>query len=110
MGEEPSDEELLRIFENVDTNGDGHIDFPEFMRFMSEFMDTSDSKKALKDAFFAFDDDYDGLISKEELKLAIRAIDRKSSAEKIEAVIGQVAEDPENGIGEYTRHQTISCN
>ena len=52
----------------VDVNGDGTIDFEEFLGMMKAQANDGDQENDLKDAFKIFDRDKDGYIDMKELK------------------------------------------
>ena len=56
-----------RVFE-VDADGNGLIDFEEFMEMMSKKANEGDEEEEIKEAFKVFDKDGNGLIDKEELR------------------------------------------
>jgi calcium-dependent protein kinase len=88
------DEELDRMFDAIDTDGSGAIDYSEFlMATMNE--QQLMSKEKLKAAFKMFDKDGSGTISKDEIKEALG-----SSDEEVVAKI--VAEVDVDGDGEIT--------
>lgn len=79
------DEELDKIFDAIDTDGSGAIDYSEFlMATMNEQQLLS--KEKLKAAFKMFDKDGSGTISKEEIKEALGNVDD----ELAEKIIGEV--------------------
>ncbi|KAF2303178.1 hypothetical protein GH714_014379 [Hevea brasiliensis] len=51
----------------IDADGDGFIDFQEFVEMNTQGMDTDDVLENLKDAFSVYDIDGNGSISAEEL-------------------------------------------
>lgn len=64
------DEEIQRMFREIDVDGNGTIDYSEFlMATMSETQLLSQEK--LKQAFKMFDKDGSGTISKDEIKEAL---------------------------------------
>ncbi len=70
------DEELIRMFKEIDTDGNGTIDYSEFlMATMNETQLLSTDK--LKAAFKMFDKDGSGTISKEEIKETLGQLDDK---------------------------------
>ncbi|TKR73350.1 hypothetical protein L596_020667 [Steinernema carpocapsae] len=66
MGHTPTDSELDEIFEFADKNNDGSIDFSEFLVVAR----SNPEKQALKELFSEFDVDGDGLLSKQEMRMA----------------------------------------
>lgn len=88
------DEELDRMFDAIDTDGNGTIDYSEFlMATMNE--QQLMSKEKLKQAFKMFDKDGSGTISKDEIKEALGS----SSEELVSKIVSEVDID---GDGEIT--------
>lgn len=88
------DEELDRMFDAIDADGSGAIDYSEFlMATMNEQQLLS--KEKLKQAFKMFDKDNSGTISREEIKEALGNVDEEI-AEKI------ISEVDENDDGEIS--------
>ncbi|GFP91859.1 calmodulin-3 [Phtheirospermum japonicum] len=55
------------MINEVDADGNGTIDFPDFLNLMARKMKDTDSKEELKEAFRVFDKDQNGFISAAEL-------------------------------------------
>jgi calmodulin len=51
LGQNPSESELLDMINEVDTDGDGTIDFQEFLAMMARKMKEVDADDELKEAF-----------------------------------------------------------
>ena len=68
MGQNPTEDELLALVMEVDVNGDGTIDFDEFLGMMKQKANEADQESDLMDAFKIFDRDKDGFIDMKELK------------------------------------------
>jgi len=86
-----ADEELDRMFNAIDTDGSGAIDYSEFlMATMNE--SALMSKEKLKRAFKMFDKDGSGTISKDEIKVALGDVDE----EVLDKIVAEVDED-DNG-------------
>jgi len=71
LGQNPSEAELKEMMEDADDNGDGVIEFKEFLGLMTVMVNKVDEDKKeenLLQAFHVFDKDGDGFISCSELK------------------------------------------
>ena len=71
LGQFPTEPELRAMIAEVDADGNGAIDFPEFLAMMARKMRESDSEEEIKEAFKTFDRDGNGLISALELKFVM---------------------------------------
>ena len=68
MGQNPTEDELLALVMEVDINGDGTIDFQEFLGMMKQKANEADQESDLKEAFMIFDRVKNGYIDMKELK------------------------------------------
>jgi len=91
MNKHFSDAELKRIVREFDRNGDGQIDFDEFLAMMN----THDRQGVdeLKQAFDVFDKDGDGVISAKELEVAMKALGENIDRSTIDLMIESVDTD-----------------
>ncbi|RUS31510.1 calmodulin-1 [Jimgerdemannia flammicorona] len=64
----PTEAELQDMINEVDADGNGNIDFPEFLTMMARKMKDTDSEEEIKEAFKVFDKDGNGFISAAELR------------------------------------------
>ena len=51
LGQNPTDEELQEMVNEVDVDGNGEIDFGEFLLMMAKKMRENDSEEEIKEAF-----------------------------------------------------------
>src|SRR3954462_3888607 len=68
LGQNPTEAELQDMIQEVDSNGNGQIDFPEFLTMMSKKMHENDTEEEIVEAFKVFDKDGNGYISAAELR------------------------------------------
>merc|ERR1712188_198769 len=68
LGQNPTEQELKDMIDEVDTDGNGTIDFPEFLSMMARKMQDTDTEEEIREAFKVFDKDGNGFISAAELQ------------------------------------------
>ena len=68
MGQNPTEDEVLNLVIEYDVNGDGTIDFDEFLEMMRKQAEQQDNSAELREAFKIFDRDGNGYIDAAELK------------------------------------------
>src|ERR1700685_3767441 len=74
LGQNPTEAELQDMINEVDADGNGEIDFPEFLTMMARKMKDTDSEEQIKEAFKVFDKNGDGKISAAELRHVMTSI------------------------------------
>jgi len=67
LGYSPSEEDISTVISKVDTNGNGSVDFDEFLTMMRRRRSTGESDSELHQVFKVFDKNKDGFIDKDEL-------------------------------------------
>merc|ERR1719281_550895 len=75
------------MINEVDADGNGTIDFPEFLSLMARKMKDTDTEKELIEAFKVFDRDGNGFISAAELRHAMSNLGQKMSDEEVVEMI-----------------------
>ncbi|CAJ2631498.1 unnamed protein product [Trifolium pratense] len=100
LGENPTLEELQIMVNEVDTDGNGTIEFGEFLNFMARKMKETEAEDELKEAFWVFDKDKDGYISPNELRSVLRIIGEKVTEEELEQMI-KTADLDGDGLIDY---------
>ena len=78
LGQNPTEAELQEMINEVDADGNGTIDFPEFLTMMARKMKDTDSEEEIKEAFKVFDKDGNGYISAAELRHVMTNLGRHS--------------------------------
>jgi calmodulin len=62
LGQNPTEQEILEMINEVDIDGNGQIEFPEFCVMMKRMMKETDSEM-IREAFRVFDKDGNGVIT-----------------------------------------------
>ena len=100
LGQNPTDAELKDMINESDADGNGIIDFPEFLTMMARKMRYTDSEEEIKGAFREFDKDGNGYISKAELTHVMTNLGERLTEEEAIEMIGE-AEIDGDGIVNY---------
>ena len=74
LGQNPTENELIDMINEVDADGNGVIDFPEFLTMLVRKKLDSDSEAEIKEAFKVFDKDGNGYISAAELRYVMNGL------------------------------------
>jgi calmodulin len=83
LASNPSESELQDIVNEVDVDGDGSIDFSEFLNMMAKKMADIDEEAELREAFKLFDTNGDGFISAPEFRRAMHQLGEKFSDKEV---------------------------
>ncbi|KAB2621436.1 calmodulin-like [Pyrus ussuriensis x Pyrus communis] len=83
----PTEEELQNMISEVDVDGNGTIEFGEFLNLMARKMKENDADDELKEAFKVFDKDQDGYISPNELRHVMLNLGERLTDEEVEQMI-----------------------
>ncbi|CAN1279829.1 Calmodulin-like protein 8 [Linum perenne] len=67
LDQNPTEEELHDMITEVDADGNGTIEFAEFLSLMARKIKETDAEEELKEAFKVFDKDQNGYISATEV-------------------------------------------
>uniref|UniRef100_A0A3P8Q8I3 EF-hand domain-containing protein n=1 Tax=Astatotilapia calliptera TaxID=8154 RepID=A0A3P8Q8I3_ASTCA len=87
LGQNPTEAELQDMINEVDADGNGTIDFPEFLTMMARKMKDTDSEEEIREAFRVFDKDGNGYISAAELRHVMTNLGEKLTDEEVDEMI-----------------------
>merc|ERR1719379_1938607 len=92
-------EELKAMIAEVDDDGSGEIEFPEFLSLMASKLQDTDSVEEMREAFMVFDRDKSGAVSASELKHVMCNLGEQVTNEEVEDMIREADAD---GDGELS--------
>merc|ERR1712076_257943 len=99
-GQNPTEDELLNMILEVDLDGNGTIEFPEFLELMKQKATEDDDADTIREAFKIFDRDKDGFISTKELKKVTTMLGQQLTKEEVEEFMKEADVDG-NGKLDY---------
>lgn len=96
LGFEMTEEQIEQMIRDVDKDGSGAIEFPEFCQMMTAKIGERDTKEDLKRAFKIIDQDKNGTISKTDIHRIARDLGEHFTDREIEDMIA-AADQSRNG-------------
>ncbi|CAL9124399.1 unnamed protein product [Musa acuminata var. zebrina] len=114
LGQNPSEEELHEMIREVDSDGNGTIEFGEFLNLMSRkvksfeyggqfdrscsSLQETNVEEELKEAFKVFDKDQNGYISASELRNVMMNLGEKLTDEEVDQMIREADLDGDGQV------------
>ncbi|KAJ2146345.1 Calmodulin [Coemansia sp. RSA 678] len=99
LSHNPTDEEISKMINEIDENGDGKIDFSEFIAMMArQPMSADGHEDEIMEAFRVFDKNGDGVISAQELRHVMTSLGEKLTDAEIEEMIREADVDGDGQI------------
>ncbi|XP_061339004.1 calmodulin-2/4-like isoform X1 [Gastrolobium bilobum] len=98
LDQNPTEEELQDMISEVDADGNGTIEFDEFLNLMAKKMKDTDAEEELKEAFKVFDKDQNGYISASELRHVMINLGEKLTDEEVEQMIKEADLDGDGQV------------
>lgn len=93
LGQNPTEQSLRQMINEVDADGSGTIDFAEFLTLMARKMKAQDTKSEIIEAFKVFDQDNSGKISADELRSIMADLGEKLTDEEVNEMIKEADKD-----------------
>ncbi|KAG0249048.1 hypothetical protein BG011_009629 [Mortierella polycephala] len=98
LGQNPTEADLQDMVNEVDADGNGTIDFPEFLTMMARKMVDTESEEEIKEAFKVFDKDGNGYISAAELRHVLTNLGERLSDQEVDEMITEADVDGDGQI------------
>lgn len=110
LGQNPTEEELQDMINEIDDNQNGFIEFPEFLTMMVRRMNYfQNSETEIQEAFRVFDQDGNGFISASELKYVMMNLGEKLTDEEVTEMFAEadLNKDGKVDYDEFARMMTM---
>ncbi|XP_016970123.1 calmodulin-2/4 [Drosophila rhopaloa] len=98
LGRQPNDSEVQCMINEVDLDGNGSIDAPEFSNLILRKMRDTNHEDELRESFRVFDKENNGYISTTELKNVFTALGINIGDDELEDIIREYDLDMDNHI------------
>jgi Ca2+-binding EF-hand superfamily protein len=98
LGFEVKKEELKKMISDIDNDGNGSIEFGEFLEMMTGKMGEKDTREDIEKVFKLFDDDNTGKISLRNLRRVAQELGENIDEEELQDMINQADRDGDGAI------------
>ncbi|CAF1222029.1 unnamed protein product, partial [Didymodactylos carnosus] len=94
----PTEQLIRKIMKEMDTDGDGVIEFDEFVRVMGGVYERKFSNDEMRRAFQCFDTDHSGFITPNELREVLRKLNHNVTEARISEIMREIDSDLDGKI------------
>ncbi|CAL4095974.1 unnamed protein product, partial [Meganyctiphanes norvegica] len=98
LGQRPTDSELRKMINEIETCSDGTIEFNEFLQMMSKKLKTIGNGDELREAFKVFDKKKSGYLTSKELRHVMTSMGEKLSVGEVEDMIKDACPDNDGKV------------
>lgn len=109
LGYNITEAELMDMMNQIDSDGNGAIDFPEFLSLMTKNLEDCDPEDILLESFKVFDRDNSGFIGVSELDRVFKLLGQEFKDYAIEAMIKAADADGDGLVGwdDFTKMMNV---
>ena len=100
LGYDAKKEEIKKMIADADRDGNGYIDYEEFLEMMVTRLANRDPKEEMLKAFRMIDADGSGIITFTELKKVCKELGENLTDKEIQEMINEADTDGDGEIGE----------
>merc|ERR1711916_381951 len=93
LGFQPTDEEVEEMISNADLNGDGVVDFDEFLEMATGKLSNRSDEDEIKQAFALFDEQGRGFITADDLRRIATDLREDFTSEELREMIQEAEGD-----------------
>merc|ERR1711864_29851 len=98
LGQNPSEAEIQDLVTQVNMDGSGMLNFPEFLMMMGLKAEAENAEDEIREAFQVFDGDGNGFINRQELACVMNNLGESLSPSEIQAMIDEAGLDGDGQI------------
>lgn len=98
LGMNPTEAELQDMINEVDKDGTGLLNFPNFLYMMAKKENDEEAEDEIREAFKVFDGDGNGFISRTELRHVMMNLGEAVSEEECDAMVEEADVDGDGSI------------
>ena len=110
MGQEPTEEEIVQMINEIDEDGDRTIDFDEFCELMENRMSDENSEADIIEVFKVFDEDGSGNIGASELAHVLSNLDEPLTPAEVKWIVDEADVDGDGTISfDEFKKMMMSC-